>query len=285
MITLMDLVRRKPFPLPWDEGDNIPWHAPDFSDRMLREHLSQEHSAASRRLEEVEEHVNWIDHRLLFRRSSRVLDLGCGPGLYTSRLARRGHECVGIDYSPASIAYARTTAVDEGLPCTYIHDDMREAPYGEGFDLAMLLYGEFNVFRPSDARGVLAKARDAIVPGGTLLLEPHRFSAVRRMGEAPSTWYSAKSGLFSDDAHLCLRENFWHPETKTATFRYYLVDAATTAVKRYAQTFQAYSDDAYAAMLEESGFEDLEFRPAMCESDKKDRYLMVIVARKPAGAS
>jgi predicted TPR repeat methyltransferase len=37
----------------------------------------------------------------------RILDLGCGPGLYTQRLASLGHTCVGIDISPASIAYAR----------------------------------------------------------------------------------------------------------------------------------------------------------------------------------
>jgi SAM-dependent methyltransferase len=281
MLTLMDLVRRRPFPLPWDEGDNIPWHAPDFSDRMLREHLSQEHGAASRRMEEVEEHVNWIHRRLLSRRPSKVLDVGCGPGLYTSRLARRGHECLGIDYSPASIAHARTTAADEGLGCTYVHEDMRKADYGGGFDLAMLLYGEFNVFRRSDARAVLAKARDAITPGGTILLEPHAFTAVQSMGERPATWYSAKSGLFSDDPHLCLRENFWHPETQTTTIRYYLVDAATTAVRRYAQTFQAYTDEGYAEMLEESGLGDIEFHGAMGESDQGAGDLMVIVARKP----
>jgi len=32
-------------------------------------------------------------------RGPEVLDLGCGPGLYASRLARLGHECTGIDYT------------------------------------------------------------------------------------------------------------------------------------------------------------------------------------------
>lgn len=37
----------------------------------------------------------------------RALDLGCGRGQYTSELARRGWEAVGVDYVPAAIEAAR----------------------------------------------------------------------------------------------------------------------------------------------------------------------------------
>lgn len=48
-MNLLDIPGRTQPPEPWAEGDNIPWHDPDFSRRMLNEHLSQEHDAASRR--------------------------------------------------------------------------------------------------------------------------------------------------------------------------------------------------------------------------------------------
>ena len=35
-------------PEPWVEGRTIPWDDPGFSQRMLREHLSQQHDGASR---------------------------------------------------------------------------------------------------------------------------------------------------------------------------------------------------------------------------------------------
>ena len=44
---LNDLVNRQIPPEPWEEGEKTPWHEPEFSQRMLREHLSQEHDAAS----------------------------------------------------------------------------------------------------------------------------------------------------------------------------------------------------------------------------------------------
>ena len=133
-MNLLNLIDRKP-PVPW-AGGKIPWDDPDFSERMLQVHLSQEHDWASRRFEKIDVHVDWIHHKLLSGRPVRILDLGCGPGLYTSRLARLGHECVGIDFSPASIAYAVATAERDKLQCTYLHEAIRIAEYGAGFDLA-----------------------------------------------------------------------------------------------------------------------------------------------------
>jgi SAM-dependent methyltransferase len=103
MRTLIDIVERTAQPAPWTEGDNIPWSDPEFSKRMLTEHLSQDHDLASRRTETIDGHVDWIFSSVLGGHPGRVLDLGCGPGLYAHRLARRGCDCVGVDFSPASI--------------------------------------------------------------------------------------------------------------------------------------------------------------------------------------
>lgn len=42
-----------------------------------------------------------------------MLDLGCGPGLYSHRLATLGHRVHGIDFGPASIAYAGPTTTPD----------------------------------------------------------------------------------------------------------------------------------------------------------------------------
>ena len=109
-MNLIDIIHRPANPVPYSEGEKIPWNDPVFSARMLREHLSQAHDAASRRFETIDKHVAWIHRTILAGRPAKILDLGCGPGLYASRLARLGHTCAGIDFSPASIAYAREQA-------------------------------------------------------------------------------------------------------------------------------------------------------------------------------
>jgi len=252
---------------------------------MLKEHLSQKHDAASRRFEIIDRHVRWIHGQILNGNPTRVLDLGCGPGLYTNRLARLGHRCVGIDFSPASIAYAKEQAEEEGLECTYIQQDIRTADYGDGYGLVMLIFGEFNVFRPTEARCILEKAYCALVPNGFLLLEPHTFEAVVKIGEQPSLWYSAEEGLFSDEPHLCLQENFWNAEGNVAIERYYIVNAVTGEVVRHSASVQAYTDDQYRCLLVECGFGEVAFFPSMGGSTgSAGSDLTVILSRKEHAA-
>jgi SAM-dependent methyltransferase len=281
IMSLLDVVKRTPVPLPWNEGDNIPWHEPGFSRRMLKEHLSQAHDAASRRFTIVDRHVDWIHRHLLRGHPARILDLGCGPGLYTSRLARLGHDCVGIDYSPASIAYATAQASRDNLACTYLQQDIREAEYGAGYGLVMLIFGEFNVFRPTDARRILHKAQEALAGEGLLLLEAHTFSAVQELGKRPPSWYTAESGLFGDEPHLCLEESIWDAARQVATMRYYIVDASTGGVTRYAQSMQAYRREQYRAALAKAGFDDVQFFLSLTGDEQEtEGELYAIVGRK-----
>jgi SAM-dependent methyltransferase len=278
---LIDIINRQAIPAPWSEGEKIPWNDPDFSQRMLREHLSQEHDAASRRLETIEKHVGWIHNTVLSGQATKILDLGCGPGLYTSRLARLGHECVGIDFSPASIAYANESAHAEKLPCTYIQKDIRVADYGHGYGLVELVFGEFNVFRRADAKAILEKAYQALAENGHLLLEMHTSAIVRSIGKQPPSWYSTNSGLFSDRPHFCLTENFWDDQQKVATTRYFILDGLTGKVTRYAASMQAYTNKQYQSLLEECGFREVTFHPSlMGVIDKSQSALFVVVAQK-----
>jgi SAM-dependent methyltransferase len=252
---LNELCERALPPRPWSEGENIPWDEPEFSARMLREHLSQAHDRASRREQIIDRQVTWIHRDLLEERPTAVLDLGCGPGLYTSRFACLGHRCLGLDYGPAAIAYALERAVAEGLTCQYELRDIRSGAYGtNGFGLAMLIYGELNVFPRDTAVRILRGMREALVEHGVLLLEAHTREAVRQMGECKPEWYTAEHGLFGDDPYLCLAEHFWHPELQASTIRSFVVETATGAMRRYAQTFQAYSEQDYRELLTAAGF-------------------------------
>ena len=287
---LIDIVNRQTPPEPWAEGEKIPWNEPGFSQRMLKEHLSQAHDAASRRFEIIDRQVAWIHHDVLSETPTKILDLGCGPGFYTHRLARLGHECVGIDFSPASVAYAsthaHTHAREERTPADgiehYQEGDIRTASYGEDYGLVMQIYGEFNVFRRSEAETIVQKAYNALTAGGFLLLEPHTFEGVRALGAAGRTWYSAESGLFSPEPHLCLEEGFWDAERQVAIERYYIIKATSGEVTRYSASVQAYDEAGYREMLENSGFTDVAFYPSLTgREDANQSPLMAVIARKP----
>ena len=280
---LQYLIRRTNPPAQWSEGDNIPWDDPAFSKLMLEQHLDQSHDAASRRFEKIDEHVKWIHGRLLAERPTRILDLACGPGLYTERLARLRHDCVGVDYAPASIAYAREQADKESLACAYQLADVREADYGSRFGLVMMVNGQINVFRRSDARDILAKAFAALADGGLMLLEPQRFATVEGEAKKGPSWWSVPGGLhlFADGSHLCLEEHFWDAEARTGTTRYFVIDPASADVAAYAMSNEAYSDDEFQDMLTAVGFEDVQFFPALIGvEDESQSFYLALVARK-----
>lgn len=278
---LADLISLRP-PEPWAEGGKIPWNDPAFSARMLREHLSQEHDRASRRSERIDRQVRWLEGALLGGAPRRVLDLGCGPGLYSSRLARLGHECIGIDYSPASIEHARSEAERERLRCEYRLRDLREGGFGRGFDLALLISGELNAFRPSEAAAILREARRALAPGGLLVLEVHEERFVREVGGRGPSWFSASHGLFSEEPYLCLYEAAWSDSERAAVERYLVISAATGEVTPYASTASAYSDAEYASMLREAGFEGSVRHESLDGGPgEPGEGLFVLVARTP----
>lgn len=271
-------------PVPWAEGDNIPWHEPAFSARMLQQHLDQSHDRASRRLYIVDRHVAWLQEYVLPESAATILDLGCGPGLYCHRLARLGHHCTGIDYSPASIAYARQQVEEDPaaatLNCHFIEGDIRTTDYPGHNDLVMLLFGELNVFRPRDAALLLDKARAALRPGGRLIIEAHTRDAIRRLGEGEQIWYVARSGLFSERPHLVLTQPTWHASDCVATLRYLVVELETGAVQHYAQSLQAYTIEEYQTLLQTAGFDDIETLPGLTEDVRTaDPDFLVLAAR------
>jgi len=284
-MNLQDIVRRQIPAASWAEGENIPWNDPDFSKRMLAEHLTQKHNHASRRFETIDRQVRWIHEELLGSTPTRILELTCGPGLYTSRLAKLGHTCVGIDYAPEPIRHAKETARDAGLACTYRLEDVRTAGYGDGYGLAMMISGQFNVFRRSDARAVLENAFSALLPDGLLLLEPQRPGTVEKCGRAGTSWYSCGEGggLLSDRPHLCLNESFWDSERQAATERFFIVDAESGEVTRHALTNEAYTDEQFRELLTQVGFGDIRLFPSLVGVEVEDESQSVnlaVVGRK-----
>ena len=256
-LTIRELLARRVPPPPWTEGDNIPWDEPAFSQRMLEEHLSQTHDLASRREPLIEAHVRFIQQHLVKGQRARVLDLGCGPGFYLHRLARLGHRGHGIDFSPASIAHAREVATDDKLDCTFEQADLREASFGEGFDLVLLIFGQLNVFERERARDILQRAHAALAPGGTLLLEPQDPDAIRSAADDPAHWSVVPRGVFASSPHLLLHERFWDEPTRTATDRWYVVDAESAAVHRHSMSTCSYTPDELSALLTTIGFKDV----------------------------
>jgi SAM-dependent methyltransferase len=101
----------------------------------------------------------------------RVLDLACGHGRITNRLAQRGASVTGYDLTPAFLEIARADAERRHVTVEYVQGDMRELAWSERFDLVISWFTSFGYFDDDENRRILAAVRRSLRPGGRFLLE------------------------------------------------------------------------------------------------------------------
>ena len=267
-LPLASLLDRQVPATPWAEGDNLPWDDPAFSERMLAEHLSQQHDRASRRAETIDAQVpvpRPAGHAARMTRASSIWRAApvstCidWPGWATAATASTSP-------LPPSGTHARVAAA-EALDCTFDQADLRQADLGRGYALVLLLFGQVNVFRRPDARDILRRSHAALAPGGTLVLEPQTPEAVRASGHGDATWRSARSGLFAAGPHLLLEERFWDAPSRTATERWHVVHLETARVERYAMSTCSYDARELVDLLAAVGFVEVRTHPSLTGDD------------------
>ena len=89
---------------------------------LLKAHLDESTDAASRKLSRRIEIINWINARI--RANSKIIDFGCGPGLYAYELGKMGHNVLGIDFNIESINYAKNNKSIDGI-VEYLYSNYR----------------------------------------------------------------------------------------------------------------------------------------------------------------
>lgn len=281
---LWNIYRRPERPAAWAGGGNLPWDDPDFSRRMLREHLDQSHGAASRPMSERERQIDWLWDHLGLQSGSRVLDLTCGPGLYAVELARRGCLVTGVDFGPASIAYARELAINEGVEeaCTFLEQDVRQMDFSDAdFDAALFLYGQMAVFPAEEAHLLLEQTARALRPGGRLVIE---LLNKERVDKQPGTWwYTDNTGLWGDAPYLHLGERFWMDKEEISIERFLVLHLETGVLDEVILCDQSYSLERMSAMLRNTGFDGVITFPAWDELLLSDAQEWVVYLAQVAG--
>ena len=143
----------------------------------------------------------------------RVLDLGCGTGNHSLRLAKLGYEVTGVDQSAEMLALAEIKTRAAQASVALHHSRVTEFQSPSKFDAALLMFAVLGYHTTNDdVLGALATARRQLVTGGLLVFDVWYGPAVlaQRPGERvrvldteTGTTIRATLGTLDTSTHTC----------------------------------------------------------------------------------
>jgi len=228
-MNIQKLLKENENPIPYVMGTDTMWTDQHISKKLLDLHLNPGIGIASRTFEAIDDTVDMIDETI--KPGSKILDLGCDPGLYAERLARKGHCITGVDFSKHSIDYAKKERDKNQSNIHYINENYLNLDFKNEFDLVMMIYCDFGALIPKERKIMIEIIRTALKPTGILLFDSISEEAVKKMNFGTS-WEMMESGFFSPDPYICFNKSFHFPENK-ATLDQHIVIAENSPVKLY----------------------------------------------------
>ncbi|MBP2636156.1 MAG: hypothetical protein H6Q72_2063 [Firmicutes bacterium] len=233
-------------------GELLFWDDPHISKSMLEAHLNPDSNGASRTLPIIEKTVEHLVRTSILKSHDKVLDLGCGPGLYSSRLCQKGIRVTGIDISKRSINYAQKKADELQLDIEYVCSNFFDITYEHVFDSVLQIYGELSTFSDEARNSLLRIVHKALKKDGLFIFDVS--TRVLRMREGlGNRWYFAEDGFWQSGRHLVLEQGFDYPDNDV-WLNQYTVIAEDGEFKTYRIWFHDYSLQTINEVLQDNGF-------------------------------
>jgi SAM-dependent methyltransferase len=248
---LSDILDYTRTPRLFEPGEKHMWDDDHISKGMLEAHLNPDNDLASRRHSSIEKEARYLS-TTLFKKGNKILDLGCGPGLYSSKLAERGMVVTGIDISERSLNYAKRFAAENNLDIDYQHMDFFDMDFAGEFDAVLQAHGEMCTFSDEERDRLLAKIRKALKHNGTFVCDL-TMRGFRLKSGAKNHWYISDGGFWRPGKHLVLEQGFDYPENDVWLDQYVVIDEKSTTI--YRTWIHEYTLSTWGPVLEKAGFQ------------------------------
>ncbi len=272
-------INSRPKPFEFYTAANL-WTDEHTSRKMLEYHLNEDIDLSSRNSNFIERSIEWIVSRIGIKENTKVADFGCGPGLYTIRLAERMADVTGIDFSENSIRYAQNMAMQKGLNIKHIIQNYLEFEPEDQFDLITMIMCDFCALSPVQRKVMLSKFHSCLKSDGAVLLDVHSLNTFNQREEAAIYEKNYLNGFWSKDDYYCFVNTFKYEAEKVILDKYTIIEKSRTrTVYNWLQNF---SCESLGQEFEDCGFEIEEFYSDIAgKSYDTESMEIAVVARKP----
>jgi 2-polyprenyl-3-methyl-5-hydroxy-6-metoxy-1,4-benzoquinol methylase len=204
------------------------WTDEHTSGQMLSYHLNEDVDLSSRNRAFIEKSVGWINAYFNIGPGNKIADFGCGPGLYTQRLAALQADVTGIDFSERSIQYAKKVAAETDLSIRYINQDYFDFETDDRFDLILMIMCDFCALSPVQRKRILTKFHTLLTPGGHVLLDVYSLNAFEQREETVVYEKGLLNGFWSPEPYYGFLNTFKYEKEKVVLDKYSIIEANRT---------------------------------------------------------
>jgi 2-polyprenyl-3-methyl-5-hydroxy-6-metoxy-1,4-benzoquinol methylase len=244
-------INSRPKPFEFYTADEL-WDDEHTSKQMLEYHLNEAIDVSSRNRSFIERSVEWIVSHFGVDKSTEIADFGCGPGLYTTRLAEGGANVTGIDFSKNSIEYAKRLAAQKGLNINYVHKNYLDFDTPDRFDLITMIMCDFCALSPEQRITMLSKFHSLLKPEGSVLLDVYSLNSFNQKEESATYELNQLYGFWSPDDYYGFVNTFKYEEEKVILDKYTIIEESRKRVVY--NWLQYFSEDSLIKEFDENGF-------------------------------
>lgn len=204
----------------------------------------------------------------------RLLDVGCGTGEWTLKIAQEGFEVTGIDLSDSMLAVASNKALEAGISIKLFQQDMAETSGFEPFNIITIFCDSLNYLETEEAvKSTFHNMFDLLHPGGLFLFDVHSIYKIENLFIDQTFTY--------DDGDVAYIWNSFagdHPFSVEHELSFFVLeDEEHAAYIRFDELHKqrTYQVSYYKALLEEAGFTvegiTADFSPSLSPADDSER--------------
>lgn len=190
-----DLLKK---PSPFQEGNMTLWDNEYIAQSVLKKHLDKNIDSGTRKESTVISTIQWIDK--IISQKGKMLDVGCGPGLYADLLQNCGFKYHGIDISKYQVEYAKKKSKYEDTIFEVV--DFRKLSLSNCYDCVLMLYGIYSFYKFEERIELLKIIKDALLPGGSVIVETFTKYHYLNRRESRDWTYIEKNGFWSNEPYL-----------------------------------------------------------------------------------
>ena len=212
--------------------------------------------------------------------SGLVLDLGCGTGSMTMRLARTGYDMIGVDLSEEMLQIAQEKKEEGGFDILYLQQDMCEFELYGTVRAVICVCDSLNyLLEPEEVRCVFRLVNNYLDPGGIFLFDFNTVHKYEELGE-DTIAENREEGSF-------IWENYYDEAQRINEYdlTLFIREGEEGLFRRYEETHyqRGYTLEEIKDLLKEAGLDFIAAWDGFCEHPAQENSERILVAAREQG--